>query len=65
MAKDKKTDSAPKPASVKKQPRVAKGRSITSLRGVLDAGTVVGARDFPGGEDTLCDLIKCGAVVEV
>jgi len=37
--------------------RVAKGKSITSKRGILSAGQTVCAKDFPGGEETLKQLI--------
>jgi hypothetical protein len=35
---------------------VAPGMSLTSLRGILDAGTCVYAKDFHGGQDTLDHL---------
>jgi len=40
---------------------VAKGRAVTSMRGVLDSGTVVTERDF-GGEESLAALVAAGIV---
>ena len=42
--------------------RVAEGRAITSLRGVLCAGEVVSARDLPGGDEALAVLYVRGIV---
>lgn len=54
-----------KPAETKPAgPCVAPGRSVTSLRGLLGPGTVVSARDFACGEESLQALIDCGAVVK-
>ena len=53
---DTKKDS-PKPPYV-----VAKGRSVTSTRGILAEGAEVKASDFPGGEDRLAELRKAGVV---
>ena len=44
--------------------RVADGKSVSSLRGVLDEGTAVSAKDFIQGQKDLDELIKSGAVVE-
>lgn len=43
--------------------KVAAGKSITSKRGVLDAGTVVTAKDFVGGDKAIEMLRSKGLVV--
>lgn len=43
--------------------QVAKGRSCTSLRGILGPGTVVEPKDFRGGEQSLADMVRLGVVV--
>lgn len=42
---------------------VAKGRSITSLRGILADGAACSARDFHDGDDAISRLVRLGAVV--
>lgn len=42
---------------------VAKGRSVTSLRGILASGTEVSARDF-SGEGSVESLLKAGVLEE-
>lgn len=42
---------------------VVGGRSVTSLRGIIDAGSEVTARDFSGGQATLDSLVSRGIVV--
>ena len=44
--------------------KVARKNSVTSLRGILDAGTIVSARDFRGGEKSLAELVASGTVVK-
>ena len=44
--------------------KVAEGKAITSMRGVLGEGEPVQASDFPGGEDSLKALVKSGSVVK-
>ena len=43
---------------------VAPRRSITSRRGLIDAGEEVRAEDFAGGSERLDELVKAGAVVK-
>ena len=43
---------------------VAEGKSVTSLKGIRAPGTPVEAKHFPGGQDTLNDLINRGLVVK-
>jgi hypothetical protein len=44
---------------------IAKGKAITSLRGILSIEDgVVSAKDFNGGDETFQRLIKNGAVVK-
>lgn len=43
---------------------IAPGRSLTSLRDILDAGTAVTARDFLHGQETLDHLVEVGAVLK-
>lgn len=43
---------------------VAKGRSVTSRKGIKGEGEEVTADHFPGGKDTLDSLIKRGIVVK-
>lgn len=42
---------------------VVSGRSVTSLRGIIDAGSEVTARDFSGGQAALDSLVSRGIVV--
>lgn len=44
--------------------RVAKGRAVTSLRGILGEGTIATARDFNTGTDAIDKLVEIG-VLEV
>lgn len=54
----------PKPVVVRHI--VAKGRSVTSERGILDQGTEVKASDFgAAGEESLTTLVAKGIVIEV
>lgn len=41
---------------------VAKGKSLTSKRGLLGPGAEVSARDFGGGQERLDALVDAGAV---
>jgi hypothetical protein len=43
---------------------VAKGKSVTGIRGQLDAGEPVSAREFKNGQKTLDFYIEQKAVVE-
>lgn len=43
--------------------KVAFGKSITSLRGILSEGDVVSPRDFSGGKDTFDKLVEGGYIV--
>ena len=43
---------------------VADGKSVTSLKGIRGPGTPVEAKHFPGGQETLDDLIDRGLVVK-
>lgn len=65
------TEEPPAPASPapKETPgepvhKVAPGKALTSLRGILGPGTVVFARDFAGGEPNLEELVTKGHVVK-
>jgi len=51
---------------VKKAPvfKVAIGKSLTSLKGVRDAGTVVNPSMFPGGKETFDNLLEKGCIVK-
>jgi hypothetical protein len=42
--------------------RVAKGRSITTRRGLLDEGQAIRAKDLTGGQASLDELVANGAV---
>jgi hypothetical protein len=57
-------DSPPAPPATTKSKglKIAKGKCITSKRGILEAGEPVTANDFSGGADTLANLVKTGAV---
>jgi hypothetical protein len=44
--------------------RVAPGKSVACLRGQLEGGTEISARDFAGGQDVLDGLVAGGAVVK-
>lgn len=45
--------------------RVAKGRSVTTRRGIVDAGTVLDpAKDVHGGVERLEELVALGAVTK-
>lgn len=63
-AKAKKAEEA-----AKKPPKgtivVSEGRSVTSKRGLLDAGTVVNPGDFFHGKDDIAALVKSGVLTEV
>ncbi len=43
---------------------VAKGKAITSNRGILDAGTAVRVKDFLHGQETIDDLVSKGTLVK-
>lgn len=43
---------------------IAENRSITTLRGMLHAGEIVSARDFPGGTKALAQFVAAGSVVK-
>ncbi|MBL9108082.1 MAG: hypothetical protein JNM74_02380 [Myxococcales bacterium] len=43
--------------------KVARGKSVTSRRGILSAGAEVSARDFGGGERSIEDLANAGVIV--
>lgn len=45
--------------------KVCKGKSLTSRRGVKDAGQEVSENDFSGGKSTLESLIKKGYIERV
>jgi phage/plasmid primase-like uncharacterized protein len=62
-AANKLRDEAAKEAGKNTGYAVAKGLSITSLRGHLDEGTSVSARDFTHGEKDIEDLLSRGALV--
>jgi hypothetical protein len=56
------TPPAPPATAKSKGLKIAKGKCITSKRGILEAGEPVTANDFSGGADTLANLVKTGAV---
>ncbi len=43
---------------------VAEGTSLTSKKGILDAGAEVKVEYFAGGKETLANLVKKGHVVK-
>lgn len=43
-------------------PVIAKGKSITSLKGILEEGTPVSPDMFPGGQETFDDLKEKGFI---
>lgn len=45
--------------------RVAKGKAVTSLRGILGEGTLVSARDFNTGTDAIDKLVSIGVLEAV
>ena len=49
----------PKPAFA-----VAEGTSLTSKRGILNAGEEVTEKDLPGGKDSFENLVQSGHIVE-
>lgn len=55
---DAKAPAAPE----KKGPHIAKGKSITTKRGILGPGASVAARDLNGGEETFAKLVKAGYI---
>lgn len=59
-------ESAPEPEQPKKPAgyRVAAGKAITCLKGVLADGDEVKPKYFRGGEETLARLVKSGHVVK-
>lgn len=44
--------------------RIATGKALTSLRGILGPGERVSARDFAGGQSNLDELVAKGHVVK-
>ena len=64
---DAKPSAAEKQETAKQKPAyvVAKGKSVTSLRGILGPETEVSAKDFPGGEERLRELAEKGVVVKL
>ena len=63
LAAQAEADAAKVAASKTKQFRIATGKAVTSLRGILADGAIVSASDFIGGKDTLDALKKSGHVV--
>jgi hypothetical protein len=54
-----------KPVAVKRPPfSVAKGKAITSKRGILSNGAEVSAEDLGGGKTALDALVKSGHIVK-
>ena len=54
---------APEPEKAKAAHYViAKGKSLTSLRGLLGEGERVTAKDFHGGQDRINDLVDAGSI---
>ena len=45
-----------------KGPVIAKGKSLTSLKGILGEGTPVTPEHFPGGQETFDNLKKSGFI---
>ncbi|MFW6031053.1 MAG: hypothetical protein ACOC9T_00560, partial [Myxococcota bacterium] len=59
------TSAKPKPEAKPKPPyTVAKGKSITTRRGILDEGAEVRPDDFRAGQQRLDALVKRGVVVK-
>lgn len=59
-AKEKSTPRTVKKVSLK----VADGKSITSLRGIIGEGQTVSNSDFNGGAETVSRLVKIGLLVK-
>jgi len=52
-------------AKVKKPPfEIAKGKSLTSKRGILGPGKEVKAEDLAGGKDAIAAFVKSGHIVK-
>lgn len=55
-------DPEPEPEPEETGPVVAKGRSVTTKRGILGEGKAISAKDLSGGQNSLDKLVKSGAV---
>lgn len=55
---DAKAPAAPK----KKGPHIAKGKSITTKRGILGPGAPISAADLQGGGETFAKLVEAGYI---